>query len=501
MHESVATEESVVAEQSDTDVVAPEVSAMHESVATEESVVAEQSDTDVAAPEVSAMHESVATEESVVAEQSDTDVVAPEVSAMHESVATEESVVAEQSDTDVAAPEVSAMHESVATEESVVAEQSDTDVAAPEVSAMHESVATEESVVAEQSDTDVVAPEVSAMHESVATEESVVAEQSDTDVAAPEVSAMHESVATEESVVAEQSDTDVVAPEVSAMHESVATEESVVAEQSDTDVVAPEVSAMHESVATDPPDTDASVTDVASGDDSAAAEPPVAEDSGKRKKVRFFSIPVNSSSSEVPTDASLTLSLDTQDEDFPQVEANGVSRDDADVRLVFAQDGAQQLFVDSVVAREEDSPASVPACSSEVSSGDALQEVSSSEPAPDAKAAEIVDGNEAFDPLVHFCETYLTDEEHAFLVFVSLFRRPVSDVAVGDILRVPADAAEQGAVARALAVLDDESFQALLERLVAYRLLAFDEEAGLFSIQPAIRAYVLQRGRSVAGGE
>ncbi len=91
-------------------------------------------------------------------------------------------------------------------------------------------------------------------------------------------------------------------------------------------------------------------------------------------------------------------------------------------------------------------------------------------------------------------DAYLSHEERTALVFLSLFRRPVHVQAIADLLRLDPDLIEQSSdipnlFYRSLLILDDQSFEAVFNRLLAYRLLHYDTEECSFTLIPLVQQF------------
>lgn len=99
--------------------------------------------------------------------------------------------------------------------------------------------------------------------------------------------------------------------------------------------------------------------------------------------------------------------------------------------------------------------------------------------------------------IADFCETYLTDIEYALLVFICLFRRPVPETALTHLLRGDDDYLTylhtHTAFYTPIVELNDAAFQDLIERLVAYDMLIYDNILYSFTTHTLIRASILER--------
>ena len=87
-------------------------------------------------------------------------------------------------------------------------------------------------------------------------------------------------------------------------------------------------------------------------------------------------------------------------------------------------------------------------------------------------------------------DEHLTEAEHAFLTLFSAFRTPVEETAFARVFR-----ADMGADAlnAPVAALDDAAFEAMVKRLVAYRILRYDARARHYTTHPLIRNHYLAR--------
>lgn len=95
-------------------------------------------------------------------------------------------------------------------------------------------------------------------------------------------------------------------------------------------------------------------------------------------------------------------------------------------------------------------------------------------------------------------DQHLTAAERAFMMLFSAFRTPVAADAFARVFRgevVFTDSTdEKGAqVGAPIRELDDSEFEALLARLVGYRLLRFNADAGTYTTHPLVRGHYLAR--------
>lgn len=87
-------------------------------------------------------------------------------------------------------------------------------------------------------------------------------------------------------------------------------------------------------------------------------------------------------------------------------------------------------------------------------------------------------------------DEHLTSAERAFLKLFSIFRRPVDQEAFAKVFRAQAQNVGAGDALNApIAALDGAQFQAMLKRLVAYRVLRFEPDTGQLTAHPLIRAH------------
>lgn len=87
-------------------------------------------------------------------------------------------------------------------------------------------------------------------------------------------------------------------------------------------------------------------------------------------------------------------------------------------------------------------------------------------------------------------DEHLTDAERAFLMIFSAFRTLIKETAFAPVFR-----AEMGpeALNAPLTALNDAAFEAMVERLVAYRLLRYDRRERHYTAHPLIRAHYSER--------
>jgi tetratricopeptide (TPR) repeat protein len=87
-------------------------------------------------------------------------------------------------------------------------------------------------------------------------------------------------------------------------------------------------------------------------------------------------------------------------------------------------------------------------------------------------------------------DDYLTEAERAFLILFSAFRTPVEEPAFARVFRT-----EMGADAlnAPIARLNDAAFAAMIEHLVAYRILRYDPHACYYTTHPLIQSHYLAR--------
>jgi tetratricopeptide (TPR) repeat protein len=98
-----------------------------------------------------------------------------------------------------------------------------------------------------------------------------------------------------------------------------------------------------------------------------------------------------------------------------------------------------------------------------------------------------------FQYLAHVYHAYLSADERLLLLWMSFFRRPVTEAAIGHLLRVEPAVLEhlraEGCFYVPLAEMDEEPFMAIFQRLVVREVLFFDEERRHFTIVPLLRDY------------
>jgi tetratricopeptide (TPR) repeat protein len=85
-------------------------------------------------------------------------------------------------------------------------------------------------------------------------------------------------------------------------------------------------------------------------------------------------------------------------------------------------------------------------------------------------------------------DKHLTEAERAFLMIFSVLRLPVQESAFAQVFRTEMDTDDLN---RALVVLDDAAFSAMVKRLLNYRILRHNSETGYYTTHPLIRAYYL----------
>lgn len=89
-------------------------------------------------------------------------------------------------------------------------------------------------------------------------------------------------------------------------------------------------------------------------------------------------------------------------------------------------------------------------------------------------------------------DTHLTEAERAFLMIFSAFRPPVGEAALNKVFRAQVDKGTNGQPLHApIAALDVAAFEAMIKRLVAYRILRYDEQAKHYTTHPLVRSYYL----------
>ncbi len=87
-------------------------------------------------------------------------------------------------------------------------------------------------------------------------------------------------------------------------------------------------------------------------------------------------------------------------------------------------------------------------------------------------------------------DEHLADAERAFLTLFSAFRTPVDDQALQKVFRAKMG---RNAITAPIAKLKDAAFQAMVQRLVDYRLLRRDAQAGQYTAHPLVRAHYFAR--------
>ena len=83
-------------------------------------------------------------------------------------------------------------------------------------------------------------------------------------------------------------------------------------------------------------------------------------------------------------------------------------------------------------------------------------------------------------------DEHLDEAAKAFLKLFSAFRRPVERDAFDKVFRIKPN---ENALNASIAALSNSEFQAMVEKLVAYRILRYESEAGQYTAHPLIRAY------------
>lgn len=83
-------------------------------------------------------------------------------------------------------------------------------------------------------------------------------------------------------------------------------------------------------------------------------------------------------------------------------------------------------------------------------------------------------------------DEHLDEAAKAFLKLFSDFRRPVDRDAFDKVFRIKPN---EKALNASIAALSNSEFQAMVERLVAYRILRYDSETGQYTAHPLIRSY------------
>jgi tetratricopeptide (TPR) repeat protein len=83
-------------------------------------------------------------------------------------------------------------------------------------------------------------------------------------------------------------------------------------------------------------------------------------------------------------------------------------------------------------------------------------------------------------------DEHLSEAERSFMKLFSAFRLPVKESAFEKIFRTATDKADLNAP---IAALDDEAFEAMVGRLVGYRILRYDENACHYTAHPLIHSH------------
>lgn len=89
---------------------------------------------------------------------------------------------------------------------------------------------------------------------------------------------------------------------------------------------------------------------------------------------------------------------------------------------------------------------------------------------------------------------HLTDAERAFMMIFSAFRIPVAEAAFERVFRANRD---KKALNAPIAALDGTAFNAMVKRLLDYRILRYDPRAHHYTVHPLIRAHYTERLASV----
>ncbi len=89
-------------------------------------------------------------------------------------------------------------------------------------------------------------------------------------------------------------------------------------------------------------------------------------------------------------------------------------------------------------------------------------------------------------------DEHLTDAERAFLMLFSAFRTPVQESAFTPVFRTPTSPL-LGGTEGGLSALDDTAFNAMLQRLLTYRILRHDPRADTYTAHPLVRNHYLAR--------
>ncbi len=92
-------------------------------------------------------------------------------------------------------------------------------------------------------------------------------------------------------------------------------------------------------------------------------------------------------------------------------------------------------------------------------------------------------------------DEHLTAAERAFLMLFSAFRTPVQESAFEKVFRRPQtfEVSETSKVYAPIAALDDTAFNAMLQRLLTYRILRRDPRADAYTAHPLVRNHYLAR--------
>jgi len=95
-------------------------------------------------------------------------------------------------------------------------------------------------------------------------------------------------------------------------------------------------------------------------------------------------------------------------------------------------------------------------------------------------------------------DEHLTEPERAFLMLFSAFRTPVKELAFDKVFRAKTST---DALNAPIAALNNSDFEAMVKRLVAYRILRFDRGEHHYTAHPLIRAHYLAHLREGKGKE
>jgi tetratricopeptide (TPR) repeat protein len=96
-------------------------------------------------------------------------------------------------------------------------------------------------------------------------------------------------------------------------------------------------------------------------------------------------------------------------------------------------------------------------------------------------------------------DDHLTEAERAFLTLFSAFRTPVKETAFDKVFRAKveveakAEILSTSTLTSTLNTLDDAAFEAMVRRLVAYRILRYDPREGHYTAHPLIRSHYAER--------